>query len=917
MKAETVARARWVWAAVAASAMVCGAAGEKPLALAGDASSVRAFTMDVTVNNRIRTEDRTKEWLAPSDYGTYAVVAIEGALGAHMKTSKLWLEPGAMEAVRSYVEGGGVIVLAGAAAQRLSRDNPAAAELIGITSFVGGGRFSRNVRLAGDDRLLLWSEAMVFLAEKLKPGTETLAEAESESGRRLAIATRHKVGAGAVYWVSPTCAMLDMRFSAMKRPLTEADEQGATVPTPEGEAVNALRKLYRDILFAAPTLDRSAPPNEWELKPLGAPGGIDTNGTFAVKPVWKPSPTFRPGLRFLGAGAAGVVVALPGANKAATSSARSRAEEFAWHMGEMVGRAPDVVVAPKPPLPEVAVVIGDAAAAKSFGMDVGEHPYGTSVIRRFGNRLYVGGTGAGVSYSVTYLLEALGCRYLWPGRLGKVIPKRNEVTLPELDWTYTPLLKFREIRQFRVSYHHDKEGLLESWGIDQKTFAPRYADLRYDRKGNRDFFKWHGVNDERDIPGGWRWGHYFGHYWQKYGEAHPDWFALQPNGSRRQELSDRQERPTLCTSNPGFIEQAAKDAVAAFKRDPNLRSFSICLPDGGPTMQCMCRACRALDPVNAPATAFQIGNPWWRWYPYVSLTDRMLAFDNAVAERLVKEVPDAKLGVYIYSMYEKPSVKVKPHPALVLLTVAGSYATMSARKYARANIAYWSRYDNMLLWRPNVFFSYATTAPQNYARLVFEDLELFKRNHVVGTDFDCMNEQFATKGLIWYMTAKAHRNPDEVGYETLLEDYCRSGFGAGAADVKAYFDALERMADRAAVRGDSLTGRPGQHDFAALYAEALDPDELKRHLDAAERAAAGDADALKRIAYLRLGLDAGRISKRLGMAWLSKDREGVLAAQRELKALVRDVSMNVDPFALSPVYMTGTYHSPHMKKPNF
>ena len=911
------ARARRVCAAIAASASVCcGAAEKKPLALAGDAGNARAFTCDITANNRIRTENRTKEWLAPSDYGKYAVVEIEDVLGAHMKASKLWLEPGALAAVRAYVEGGGVIVLAGAAAERLSRGNPAAAELIGVTAFTGGGRAARGVRLMGSDRLLLWNEAMVFQAAKLAPGTEVLAEAEHANGNRLAVATRRKVGSGAIYWVSPTCTLLDMRFSALKRPLTEADENGATVPTPEGEAVEALRKLYQDILLGVPALDRSAPPNEWGLTPLGAPGGIDTNGTFAVRPVWKPAPTFRPGLRFQGEGVAGEVVALPAPSRAA-SSARQLAEEFAWHVGEMTGHEPKVLVATEQPLPEVAVVIGDAVRAKAYGMDVGELPYGTSVIRRFGNRLYVGGTGAGVSYAVTYLLEALGCRYLWPGRLGKVIPKRREVTLPALDWTYTPRLKFREMREFRVGYHHDKEGLWESWGIDQKTFAPRYSALRYDRKGNRDFFKWHGVNDERDLPGSWRWGHYFGSYWQKYGETHPDWFALQPNGSRFQELGNRPERPTLCTSNPGFIEQAAKDAIAAFRSNPVLRSFSICLPDGGPTTQCMCPACRALDPVNAPANAFYVGSPWWRRYPYVSLTDRMLAFDNAVAERLVKEVPDAKLGVYIYSMYEKPSVKVKPHPALVLLTVAGSYATMSARGHARANIAYWSRYDNMLLWRPNVFFAYATTAPQNYARLVFEDLELFKRNHVVGTDFDCMNEQFATKGLIWYMTAKAHRNPDETGYETLLDDYCRSGFGAAAEDVKAYFNALERMADRAAARGDALTGHPGQPEFASLYAEVLDPDELARHLDAAARSAAGDGDVLRRIAYLRLGLDAGRIAKRLGMAWLAKNREGVLAAQKDLKNLVRDVSMNVDPFALSPVYMTGTYHSPHMKAPNF
>ena len=886
-------------------------AEKRPMAFAGD-GGLRAFQMDVTVNNRIRVEDCTKEWLSPKDYGKYAVVMIEGGLAKARKESSLWKAPDDLAAVKAYLEDGGVIVVAGWAMYHLADGNPEATKLLGANRFLGGAKNAVGARFKGNDRLLPIGPALTCASESLLPGAELIAEGEYKDGRKIVVAAKNAVGKGAVYWCSATCGMLDMRFSAMKKSLGEADANGVFVPTPEGETVNTLRKMFVDILLAVPELDKSAPKSDWGLTPLGAPGSIDTNGTFAVKPEWRKPPKFAPGIAFVGGGAKGVVVAPSGDG---VTARLALAGEIAWHFEQMCGEKP--AVSKNLPADEAtpAIVICNTDIANSLGMRVGTRPYGTSVIRRFGNRLYVGGTGAGISYSVTYLLEAMGCRYLWPGRLGKVIPKRDAVVLPEIDFVYTPMFKFRKIRQFHVAYHHDKEDLKESWGIDQKQYEPLFRDGRYDRKGNREFFKWHGVNDENDLPGSWCWGHYFGNYWQKYGKEHPDWFALQPNGSRDQELGARSERPCLCLSSPGLVEQTAKDAIAAFKRNKNLRSFSICLPDGGPTTQCMCSRCRALDPVNAPSNPFYVGGPWWRRFPYVALSDRVMHFNNAVAERVVKECPNAKLGVYVYSMYEKPTVTVKPHPALVMLTVAGSYGSASYRGYARTNLAYWSRYDNMLLWRPNVFFAYSMAMPQNYARLVFEDMELFKRNHTVGTDFDCMNEQFAVKGLIWYMSSKAHRNPDAIGYDDLLDDYCQAGFGKAAQEVRSYFDALEKMCDKAAaMAGNARIAGP---DGNAAYVIAFDPDALERILSAAEVKAAGDADVLARIAYLRIGLAAGRIEKRLGEAWAAKSKAGVIAAQDELKKLVRETSLNVDPFALCPVWATGTYHSPHMKKPNF
>ena len=175
------------------------------------------------------------------------------------------------------------------------------------------------------------------------------------------------------------------------------------------------------------------------------------------------------------------------------------------------------------------------------------------------------------------------------------------------------------------------------------------------------------------------------------------------------------------------------------------------------------------------------------------------------------------------------------------------------------------------------------------------------------------------KGLIWYMAAKAHRNPDALSYDDLLDDYCRAGFGAAAAEVRAYFDALEKMCDAAAAlaSGGRASSPVGNLDGNAAYVQSFDPDALERILAAAEAKAGDDGDVRARIAYLRIGLAAGRIEKRLGEAWAAKSKKGVLAAQQELKDLVKETSLHKDPFALCPVWATGTYHSPHMRKPNF
>ena len=115
-------------AALLATAMCY--AEKKPMAFTGD-GGLRAFQMDVTVNNRIRVTNCTKEWLSPKDYGQYAVVVIEGGLAKACKETTLWNAPEDLAAVKAYVEGGGVIVAAGWAGSHLAKENPGGRRSLG------------------------------------------------------------------------------------------------------------------------------------------------------------------------------------------------------------------------------------------------------------------------------------------------------------------------------------------------------------------------------------------------------------------------------------------------------------------------------------------------------------------------------------------------------------------------------------------------------------------------------------------------------------------------------------------------------------------------------------------------------------------------------------------------------------------
>lgn len=640
-----------------------------------------------------------------------------------------------------------------------------------------------------------------------------------------------------VLYVPRSLGRVKVSYARSGKPLSFADDTGNDILTDEGRDVKSLEDALVAAFAKAAGVARLPETERWEAVPLGPPGNLRLPERFLRRPrLGKPLLRKKGLTLFDGKVAASIVLGDYG------EAARSLAEELAWHLGKMSGGTFPVVAGEPGSGP--ALVYRRLSCPKDFAR--GNHAY--FKIWREGDKVFLGGEGAGISRATTYVLEALGCRYIWPGETGKIIPKREAITLPEIDVADATPFAIRRMR-------------LYGW--------PEFPD----RAGNRDFWRWHGMNDTKtmttDRPGdadGYQWGHSFGDFYPKYAKTHPEWFALQPDGTRTLHLGARTERPVFCLSNTGLVAAAAAQKIAEIKAHPEKKAVSLCLPDGATATWCMCRACRERDPVNAPAGSLNVFFPKRATVDYVSLTDRVFSFMNSVAEKTVAEYPGVLLSTYAYSCYTKPPVRVRPHPNLLILSVAGNYTDASNAGVVEHNLAAWSSFGNKVLWRPNVHCGFRVAAPDNLARQMFDDISVLAENGVFGFDYDTMYCEWATKAFVYYTTAKAHFNPDRLDFDSFADDFCHAGFGAAAGRVRAYFDEVARASSAAAEENaadpEPPSGWAQRRRRQNSLLRHLDFNALDALLASAREAAGDDAAVLRRLARLQFGNDIGRFAAR-------------------------------------------------------
>ncbi len=541
---------------------------------------------------------------------------------------------------------------------------------------------------------------------------------------------------------------------------------------------------------------------------------------------------------------------------------------------------------------ETFILVGEGELTQKLGVTSEDLGPGGIIIKTTGNALVILGADKkrpsdtssdpwGTRYAVTQFLEDyLGVKYLWPGELGKVVPNNETIAIPNIDLSFTPPIAQRHFRSF--NYSNLAQQGLDNLGFTKEEFLNMREEAANTESQTPTWFTWHRLGGKLGLSG----RHAYLHLWDKYGEEHPEWFALQPDGSRDQSAAP--DRTRLCKSNLDLIDAIAKEKIEELDNNPGQRSVSISPNDNGPQRFCMCPECKKLDPQDGPkVTLWETVDGKRRNFEYVSLTDRMVYFYNAIAERVTEKHPDAILVAYAYSRYKTPPMWHELHPNIVIGFASMGYETESARLECLDNWDGWAAMATQIFWRPNLLWFRNDGTASVFVHRAAEDLRYLLRNRMIGTDQDCCMHHWATQGLNYYVFAKLHWNP-YLHVDRLIDDYCKSGFGAAWKGIKKYFMRMEHLSNEWAFDGK---------DYPTSYTPEV-VNELNGILDAAKEVAGDDEIVRKRIEFLQMGLNwsavEGKLQRMLAKLQASEeiDKEKAHSLLQSRYELMSDIFKN-------------------------
>lgn len=493
------------------------------------------------------------------------------------------------------------------------------------------------------------------------------------------------------------------------------------------------------------------------------------------------------------------------------------------------------IAAETPGAVENFILVGEGKLAGLLGANSKKLGPGGTLIRTYPNALVLLGPSkatptdpSGTRYAVTLFLEqALGCRFLWPGELGKVVPEQKTIEIAARDQSFTPVIRQRRIRM-GGSYGARIDKGVKRLGFAEEDWVRFRKDAMVTKSRDGGWAGWHRLGGSLRLAS----GHSFGYMWEKHKDAHPEWFAVQADGTRDQSRGPHRSR--LCVSNLELIEEVARDRIEKLNRSET-GSVSIGPNDGGQTSFCICAECKELDPPNSRKLA----------NGRLALTDRYIYFWNEIAKRVAKVHPNATLTADAYSVYAAPPVKRKLLPNVAIRYVGIKYNNDEKRRQDLADWNAWSQAVEKIYFRPNVLLSGRRQGtPLMFAHKMAEDFKQMARNSLLGTDFDSCCHNWATQGLNYYVCARLHWDP-ELDVDALIDDYCRAGFGSGAGHIKNYLLQVEELTDLLAAK-------------QLKYTEPFTPqviEELRSHLEAAARSTVNEPEARQRVAFFRSGLE--------------------------------------------------------------
>ena len=542
------------------------------------------------------------------------------------------------------------------------------------------------------------------------------------------------------------------------------------------------------------------------------------------------------------------------------------ARELSTILRKATGR--EIPVTSKPTEGRFSIFLGDNSYSRKAGLAVERLPEGGFYILRSGNSLYLAGLDSGkdspednrwgqrypkrtLTAAYDFLERFAGVRFYFPGEIGTVIPKRSGLFLPRrIDILDRPDL-------IDTSYY-SRDPQWYDGGVFDGLKGMTLDILRYRMS---DFC----------IPFGH--GLAFMNYTERFGRSHPEYFARKTDGTRSFKIRDGRKTVQwehLCYSS-GIREIIYQDVKAYFTGVPpegrgipgwNVNAaagkyFSV-MPDDG-LIWCACPACSRLAPggagtgyVGKDAPSRRISNHLWK-----------LTAD--IARRLGEEKIKGNVTQMAYGVMDRiPDCDI-PSNVAVQLAVLGlgkgwsCSAERSMYDVDRERIESWSRKirGRVSIWAyPGKYGQ--KDIPGLPAMMPHEIGRYFKAfgGKISGAFMEMETDRAIFTYLNLYMFGKMSWNPD-YDPEALLREHHLLMFGKGAPMMTEFYDDLEMLWCEKVI--GNVMNTPVGPIFSIphkieLFTDVYSKERLRKFnalFDRAEKAAAGDADSLRRIRFIR------------------------------------------------------------------
>ncbi len=557
---------------------------------------------------------------------------------------------------------------------------------------------------------------------------------------------------------------------------------------------------------------------------------------------------------------------------------RQAADELAEYIGKISGAKPEVIEGLPDPVPEQAIWVGFQPKLKEVFPDLDfdfQHPE-EILISSDGKNLVIAGrdrwdpdhmtiktrrgketVGVQQEYGTanavfTFLRDQLGVRWLWPGE--EDVPENPTLALAPLEFRHHPTLRMRNT-------------LFPAASFERSGVSPG--------KSGSDWYRFHRVLlDSLQVDG----GHAFNDWWERFHKTNPEFFALQPDGTR--DAFPNPGNVKMCESNPGLWEQWLDDVEATVAEEPTRRVFNAAENDSWNQGHCICEECRAWDHPEGKPRMFS-----WKGLSqqYVALSDRQVTFANQLGRRLKERFPDKDYYVAIlaYGNSRPAPVKAVPDDNVIIMSVNRFFHDWSqpgatfdpGSEEELQNFIGWSKVSKNQIWRPNISSGGSKQGMPLGLDRIAKSFQVLAETGSIGVYLDNIWFYWATQGPAYYLLSQLGWNPGDDA-QAVMTDYYQRGFGPAADKVEAYYKLLENPYRKIVTERQSWVEAFDAETFA--QAENL--------LDQAEKAIKGEPEKYaRRLSFVRAGCEFLRLQTE-NRALLPAQQPGAKTAFKEVEA---------------------------------